>query len=124
MVEGLAAINFQLSDVNGPIEVDGQTTYEVKVTNQGSKAASNLRLVALLPRANEADLGRRAGARSRGRPAGGVRTPQTIGAQGRHVVYDQGPGRSKPGDLRVQVQLATDEIREPITKEESTRVDE
>jgi len=26
------------------------------------------------------------------------------------------------GDLRVQVQITTDEIREPITKEESTRV--
>ena len=26
------------------------------------------------------------------------------------------------GDLRLQVQISTDEIREPITKEESTRV--
>src|SRR5205823_6580475 len=48
-IEGLAAINFQLSDVNDPIEAGGQTTYEVRVTNQGSKAASNVRLVALLP---------------------------------------------------------------------------
>jgi len=28
----------------------------------------------------------------------------------------------KPGDQRVRVQLLTDEIRVPITKEESTRV--
>jgi hypothetical protein len=28
----------------------------------------------------------------------------------------------QPGDLRLQVQISTDEIREPITREESTRV--
>jgi hypothetical protein len=28
----------------------------------------------------------------------------------------------RPGDLRLQVQILTDEIREPITKEESTLV--
>ena len=28
----------------------------------------------------------------------------------------------QPGDLRLQVQVATDEIAEPVTKEESTRV--
>ena len=28
----------------------------------------------------------------------------------------------QPGDLRVQVQLSTDDIRDPITREESTRV--
>ena len=48
-IEGLAALNFQLSDASDPIEVNGQNTYEVKVTNQGTKAASNVQLVALLP---------------------------------------------------------------------------
>jgi hypothetical protein len=28
----------------------------------------------------------------------------------------------EPGDLRLRVQITTDEIREPITKDESTRV--
>jgi hypothetical protein len=28
----------------------------------------------------------------------------------------------QPGDLRIRVQLLTDEIRTPVTKEESTRV--
>ena len=48
-MEGLAAIVFELSDVNDPIEVGGETTYEVRVINQGTKAATNLRVVALLP---------------------------------------------------------------------------
>jgi hypothetical protein len=29
---------------------------------------------------------------------------------------------TSPGDMRVRVQLTSDEIRTPITKEESTRV--
>jgi uncharacterized repeat protein (TIGR01451 family) len=120
-IEGLAAINFQLSDVTGPIEVKGQATYEVRVTNQGSKAAGNVRLVALLPRELKAIS------------ADG---PVRYKIEGQRVVFEPlkqlAPKADTsftikaqalaPGDLRVQVQLATDEIREPITKEESTRV--
>ena len=49
LVEGIASIVFQPVDVTGPIEVGGETTYEVHVVNQGSKAASNVRLAVLLP---------------------------------------------------------------------------
>ena len=35
--------------VNNPVEVGGETTYEVHVANQGSKAAANVRLAVLLP---------------------------------------------------------------------------
>ncbi|MCE5268034.1 MAG: DUF11 domain-containing protein, partial [Planctomycetaceae bacterium] len=48
-VEGIAAILFQVADTADPVEIGGETTYEVKVTNQGSKAASNVRLSVLLP---------------------------------------------------------------------------
>jgi uncharacterized repeat protein (TIGR01451 family) len=120
-IEGLAAINFQLADVTGPVEVNGQATYEVRVTNQGSKAASNLRVVALLPREMKAVS------------ADG---PVRYRLEGQRVVFEPlkqlAPKADtsftikaqalQPGDLRVQVQLSTDEIREPITKEESTRV--
>ena len=41
-VEGLSAINFQVTDTSGPIEVGGQATYEIRVNNQGSKAAGNV----------------------------------------------------------------------------------
>ena len=120
-IEGLAAINFQLSDTTGPIEVNGLATYEVRVTNPGSKTASNVRLVALLPKEMKAVS------------ADG---PVRYKIEGQRVVFEplkqllpKADASFKikaqalaPGDLRVQVQVATDEIREPITKEESTRV--
>ncbi len=120
-IEGLAAINFQLSDVSDPIEAGGQTAYEVRVTNPGSKAASNVRLVALLPRQMKAIS------------ADG---PVRYKIEGQRVVFEPlkqlAPKANtsftikvqavEPGDLRVQVQVSTDEIPEPVTKEENTRV--
>ena len=41
IVEGIAAILFQTVDVTDPIEVGGETTDEIRVLNQGSKAATN-----------------------------------------------------------------------------------
>ena len=49
MVEGIAAILFQVADTVDPLEVGGETTYEVHVVNQGSKAAANVRLAVDLP---------------------------------------------------------------------------
>jgi uncharacterized repeat protein (TIGR01451 family) len=120
-IEGLAAINFQLSDASDPIEVNGQNTYEVKITNQGTKAAGNVQLVALLP------------PEMKGVSAEG---PVRYRIEGQRIVFEPlkqlGPKAEttykvtiqalQPGDLRLQVQISTDEIREPITREESTRV--
>ncbi len=41
VVDGLAAIMFEVKDLEDPIEVGGETGYEVRVVNQGTKAATN-----------------------------------------------------------------------------------
>ena len=48
LVEGIAAVLFQVAGTRNPIEVGGETTYEVRVVNQGSKAAGNVRVAAAL----------------------------------------------------------------------------
>jgi len=121
LIEGIAAIMFEVVDVNDPVEVGGETTYEIRVLNQGSKAATNVRLQVELPR-----------------------QLQVVAAEGpaRHQIHNgsvvfadlprlapkadttyrvrvQGLG---PGDLRTRVLLLTDEMETPVTKEESTRV--
>jgi len=121
MIEGIAAILFQAVDVTDPIEVGGETTYEIRVLNQGSKAATNLRLAVLLP----PEL----------RPVG-AEGPTRHAVNGSRVLFD-GLSRLapkadtsyrvrvqglKPGDLRTRIQLLTDEMQTPVTKEESTRV--
>ncbi len=120
-IAGLAAINFQLSDVNDPIEAGGQTSYEVRVTNQGSKAASNVRVVALVPREMKAIS---AEGPVRYTIEGGrvVFEPLKQLAPKADTSYTIKVQALAPGDLRLRVQITTDEIREPITKDESTRV--
>ena len=121
VIEGIAAILFQVADVTDPIEVGGETTYEIRVLNQGSKAAANVRLAVLLPpelRPLEAE------------------GPTRYAIEDGRVLFD-GLARLapkadttyrvrvqalRPGDLRTRIQLLTDEMRNPVTKEESTRV--
>lgn len=121
VIDGIAAILFQVADSHDPIEVGGETTYEVKVVNQGSKAAGNVQLVVHLPP---------------GLKAVAAEGPTRNSADGARVVFeplrDLAPKAEtlyrlrvqgvKAGDQRIRVQLQSDEFREPVTKEESTRV--
>ncbi|QEG37934.1 DUF11 domain-containing protein [Bythopirellula goksoeyrii] len=120
-VEGIAALMFEVIDRDDPIEVGGEANYEIRVTNQGSKAAANVQVVAVMP----------AGLRAL---SGNGDTQTTV--QGDRVVFapipQLGPKAEatfriqaqgvQAGDQRLSVQVTTDEIRDPITKEESTRV--
>ncbi len=121
LVEGIAAILFQVSDTVDPIEVGGETTYEIHVVNQGSKAAANVRLSVDLP--------------SEMKPVA-AEGPTRNFVEGNRVQFD-GLARLapkadttyrvrvkalRPGDLRARFQLLTDDMQTPVTKEESTRV--
>jgi len=121
VIEGVAAILFQLADVNDPIEVGSETTYEIHVINQGSKAASNVQIAAELP--GELMFQTAEG-------------PTRFRLEGQRVVFESLPSLAPkadttyrvkvqgqaPGDLRLRVLLLTDEMRTPVTKEESTQV--
>jgi len=121
VVEGIAAILFQAADINDPIEVGGETTYEIRVVNQGSKAATNVRLMVMLPPELKAVA---------------AEGPTRYAVEGNQVVFE-GLARLAPkadttyqvrvqglraGDLRTRIQLMTDEMQSPVNKEESTRV--
>jgi uncharacterized repeat protein (TIGR01451 family) len=121
VVEGIAAVLFQVAGTRNPIEVGGETTYEVRVVNQGSKAAGNVRVVVLLPpelKALTAE-GPTRFAIENGQVAfeGLPQLPPRTDALYR--VHAQG---LRPGDLRVRCQLLTDDLQTPVMKEESTRV--
>ncbi len=120
-VEGLAALLFTLTDVADPIEVDGQTTYEILVQNQGSKTATNLRVAALIPDGMQAINGE---------------GPTRVVIDGQKVLFEPLPRLAAqadanykihvrgvtPGDKRLRVQLISDEVSQPVTNEESTHV--
>ncbi|MEN6407581.1 MAG: hypothetical protein ABFC77_14055 [Thermoguttaceae bacterium] len=121
LVEGVAAVLFQVADTADPIGLGEETTYEVRVVNQGSKAASNVRLTALLPPELKATA---------------VEGPTRYSAESDRITFD-GLAQLAPkdeavfhirakalraGDLRARFQLLTDDLQTPVNKEESTRV--
>lgn len=120
-VEGLAAMYFEVADLADPIEVGKQTTYEIKVVNQGSKEATNVNVTAMLPagmKALGADgevPGNVQGQQVTFQPIGRIDPKQTV----RLKIQAQG---TMPGDQRIVVRVRTDGIPDPITKEESTTV--
>ena len=121
VVEGLSALMFEVVDVEGLIEVGGDTTYEIRLTNQGSKDATNVKIVALMQPGIRALSGQ-------------GDTPHTI--QGDRVIFSPLPQLAPkadttfriqaqgvhPGNQRVRVQVTADDLQQPITKEVNTRV--
>jgi uncharacterized repeat protein (TIGR01451 family) len=121
LVEGIAAIKFEVVDVNDPIEKGGETTYEIRVVNQGSKAATNVRVLAMLPQGLKALAAE--GPTRNFLEAGRVQfegLPRL--APKADTLYRIRVAGLMAGDQRIRVQLQTDELQEPVTKEESTRV--
>jgi uncharacterized repeat protein (TIGR01451 family) len=121
LVEGIAAIMFEVRDVEDPIEVGGETTYEIRVFNQGSKAATNVQVLVKLPPGIEA-LSASGESRHTVQAGGVVFEPLAQLAPKTDTVYRVQVKGIQPGDQRVTVEVSTDDISQPIRREESTRV--
>ena len=120
-VEGLAAISFQVMDSEDPIEVDGLTEYVIRISNDGTKAATGVRVAVTL-------LGDLEPVEATG--PGGHRVenlaiefePLAKLGPGEEAVYRVRVRGRRAGDQRVQVQLVSEDHPSPITKEEITVV--
>jgi hypothetical protein len=118
--EGVAAVRFEVLDLDDPVEVGKEAVYEVRVMNQGTGACTNVQLVAAIAEGTEYK---------------GSSGPTQVKAQGQHLVFEAIPTLAAKGeavyrvkirgttagDLRFRVQLTCDQVRTPVVKEESTR---
>ena len=108
-------------DSEDPIEVDGLTEYVIRVSNDGTKAATGVRVVATL-------LGDLEPIEATG--PGGHRVenlaiefePLAKLGPGEEAVYRISARGRRAGDQRVQVQLVSEDHPTPIIKEEVTSV--
>lgn len=120
-VEGLAAVTFEVTDSEDPIEVAGLTEYVIRVGNQGTKAASGVRLSATI-------LGEMEPVEAKGPAAHRIDNltvsfePLARLAPTEEAIFRIRVRGHRAGDQRVQVQLTSDDHPAPITKEEITRV--
>ncbi len=118
--EGVAAVRFEVIDLDDPVEVGKEAIYEIRVTNQGTGACTNVQLVAAM---------------AEGTAYTGSSGPTQVKTQGQNLIFDpianlavKGEAvyrvkvrGSVSGDLRFRVQLTCDQVRTPVVKEESTR---
>lgn len=121
LVEGLAAVEFQVIDLSDPVELGGEAAYEVVVKNSGTKASSAVELVATLPvemqliSADGPTRFKAAGQKINFEPLKSL-------APGESVSYQLTAKTVDAGDARLQVKLITAEMQSPVTKEENTKV--
>ena len=121
-VEGSSSLVIELADVDDPVEVGGETAYEIRVTNAGTKMETNLELSCTLPDGVEFK-----GAKS----IAGVRHR----IEGREIIFDPLPRLApradviyrvhvrglQAGDFRLRARVRADGMPEPVLREESTR---
>lgn len=120
-VEQLAELFFDVDDTADPIEVGSQTVYQVRVVNQGSKAATNVRVQIRMPDSISPVTSE---GPTKGTAAGRVVTfaPLPRLAPSAEATYRIQARGDREGVHRIQVSLSSDERKEPVSKEESTEV--
>ena len=121
-VEGLSELSFSIADDNDPVEIDGETTYSVKVSNSGTRADAQVQLVVELPR----------GATLVGEPEGPAQSTVT----GNQIVFAPLASMKAKDEVEYQFTIRwTEEGQQilrarvtsqnrsvPVTQEESTEV--
>ncbi|TWT79802.1 Large cysteine-rich periplasmic protein omcB precursor [Planctomycetes bacterium CA13] len=119
-VESLAELTFQITDSSDPIEVGGETVYEIKLANSGSRNDSNVRLQLQLPPGIER-ISADGDAQEDGR--GGIFfPPKPELAANSDLVYRVRVRGTAPGTHVVKAIVMSDQSTVPVTKEESTMV--
>jgi uncharacterized repeat protein (TIGR01451 family) len=121
-VEGLAAIKSEVTDIADPVEVGGETSYEIRIVNQGSKAATNVQVVAQLPEGLGAVRADGPTPNPRVEPTRVTFAPLQKLSPKADATYRIDVQGLSPGDQRILVMIMTDDLAAPIKKEESTRV--
>jgi uncharacterized repeat protein (TIGR01451 family) len=118
---GVSALLMEVVDTDDPVEVGAETSYVISVRNQGTVAATNIRIEALVP--EQMDIIRVTGPTDHRKDGRRINfQPLTLQAHsdGRYVVYVRA---IKPGDVRFKVDLNADVLTSgPVHEEESTTI--
>jgi uncharacterized repeat protein (TIGR01451 family) len=120
-VEHLVDVFFDIDDVVDPIEIGSDTRYRIRVANQGTKTATNVKLQIDFPQGIR-PTGVEGNLRNEIRGQSVVFAPISSMGPGEEIsLVVQGEGTAS-GDHRVSMHLQTDGRQTQVTKEETTRV--
>ncbi len=120
-VEGLSALLLEMVDTEDPIEVNGDTAYEVRVTNTGSKTETDIKIVATVPDKMQF---KNAQGPVRYREEGKTIVFEPIDrlAPRADAIFRINVKALEPGTVRFKIQLTSTNLIEPVVKMEATRI--
>jgi uncharacterized repeat protein (TIGR01451 family) len=120
-VTGISALLMEVVDVEDPVRVGSYATYVIRVENQGSATATNIRIAAVLEdnlryiSSAGSTAGSREGQTIRFFPLGTL-APKTTAAW--RVVVEA----ARAGDVRFKVIMQADQLTRPVEETESTHL--
>jgi uncharacterized repeat protein (TIGR01451 family) len=121
-IEGLSALQLDVSDVEDPVELNGEAVYEIRVTNTGSVTETDVKVACALP-VDKVQYKSATG-------------PSGVHVEGTEVVFDPLPRLAPKADavykvtvkctaagtIHMKARVTSGGVTEPITKDETTRV--
>jgi uncharacterized repeat protein (TIGR01451 family) len=119
-VEGTASLVLEIVDLDDPVEIGTETAYEIRIRNEGTKAAGNVSLSCELP--NGVKLVSAKGPASH-IAENGLVVFKSLGtlAPGKTAVYRVHVRGTAAGNHRFRARLASDSNQEPLIFEELTK---
>lgn len=118
-VAGIPAILLEVIDLEDPIEVGNNETYEIVVTNQGSAPATNVKIVCELEDTQSYISVSGATSASTSGKTITLGTVPSIAPKAT-VTWQVVVKAEKAGDVRFSVKLTSDQISRPVSETEST----
>jgi uncharacterized repeat protein (TIGR01451 family) len=121
-VEGLPSLFIEVAHVDDPLEVGAETVFEIRLTNTGTKAETNVEVACTLPEQLEY-RGKGSTAlkcRQEGREV--IFEPVARLAPRGDVIYRVQVRGVAPGDVRFRTRIKADGLRDPVLREESIRI--
>jgi uncharacterized repeat protein (TIGR01451 family) len=120
-VDGVSSLLLEVMDSEDPIEVGAETSYEIRITNTGSKPETNIKLVGILPE------------KVQFKSATG---PTRFQENGKEIAFEPLPNLAPKGDaiyritvkamaagdVRFKAQITSTNLVEPVIEMESTRI--
>jgi uncharacterized repeat protein (TIGR01451 family) len=120
-VEGLSALMLEMVDTDDPIEVNSETSYEVRISNTGSKVETDIKLIATIP--DKMEFKNATG-------------PVRFHEEGKTIVFEPLDKLAPKADavfrinikaldqgiVRFKIQMTSTNLTEPVIKMEATRI--
>ena len=120
-VKGIPAILLEVVDVTDPVEVGQQTTYVITVTNQGSAADNNIRIVAKLP-AEQSFVSASGATNATANGKTITFAPSSSLAPGAAISWRVTVRAESVADSRFGVEMTSDNLKSPVNETEATNL--